>query len=187
MRTLLPLVLGALSLMACDDKPKPDPASSSSAPQGSAKAASDVSPAVPITAAAAVVAADGSVKRSWSGDHFDVVLSAPACKAKSSCTADIQLVAKPGYHVNEEFPYKFAANPAGGVAYKGKEQPEIFSKAAGDFTKASASEARLQIRYEADGSVKKLPVSGTFKMSVCNEASCQVEAPKLDVEVPLSG
>lgn len=184
MRMHLLLVLSAIGLVACDDKPKAEPASTGAA--ASAAPATAATP-VPITAAAAVVAADGSVKRTFTGDNFDVVVSAPACKAKTACSADIQLVAKAGYHINEEYPYRFAAAPAGGIAYKGKEAPEVFSKATGDFTKASASEGRMQIRYEADGTSKKLPLSGTFKMSVCSEASCQIEAPQLEVEVPLQG
>lgn len=184
MRTPLLMVLATIALAACEEKPKPDNAPAIPAATNAATA-TDNAPAVPITAAAAVVTADGSTKRTWSGDHFEVVVSAPACKAKAGCTADIQLVAKPGYHINEEYPYRFTAKPAGGVAFKGKESAEVFSKSAGDFTKASASEAKLQIRFEADGSVKKIPVSGVFKMSVCSDASCQIETPALDVEIPL--
>lgn len=181
-------MLSLLLLVAfgCDDKPKTESAPST-APQGSSAAANDVIPSVPITAAEAVVGADGSVTRAYRGDHFELTVSAPSCKAKADCTATIQLVAKPGYHLNEEYPYKFAATKSAGLAYQGKEQAESFSKAAGDFSKSSATEGRMQIRYAADGSVKKLPLSGVFKMSVCNEASCQIEAPKIELDVPLSG
>ena len=184
MRTPLLLVLVSSLLVACEDKPQPGTTPSTPA-AASAAAATDTTPAVPIAAGAALTAADGSTKRTWSGDHFEVVVSAPACKAKTGCTAEIQLVAKPGYHINEEYPYRFTAKPSGGVAYKGKEAAEVFSKAAGDFSKASASEAKMQVRYEADGSVKKIPLSGIFKMSVCSEASCQIETPTLDVDVPV--
>lgn len=181
----LALILAATALLACSEKPKPD-TQTAVAPSGSAaKPLSDTTAPVPIVAGAATTAADGTTTRTFSGDHFDVLVKAPACKAKAACIAEIKLTAKPGYHLNEDYPYKFAAKASGGVAYKGKAAPEVFSKADGDFTKASAGEGALQVRYEADGSAKKVPLSGLFKMSVCSDAACQIETPTLDVDVPI--
>lgn len=181
------LVLGSLlACAACNDKPKPDPSVTGTA-AAPTKASSDVTAPVPITAAAAVTAADGSTTRTFRGDHFDVTMKVPACKAKAGCTAAIQLTAKPGYHLNEDYPYRFAAKSGSGVVYKGKEAPDMFSKNAGDFTKASPTEGTMQVRYEADGTVKKIPLSGQFKLSVCSDAACQIESPTLEVEVPLQG
>lgn len=172
-----------LACAACEEKPKPDTALAT-APS---KASYDVTAPAPITASETVTTADGTTTRTFRGDHFDVTMKAPACKTKAGCTAAIHITAKPGYHINEEYPYRFAARPGSGVAYKGKEAPEVFSKAAGDFTKASPTEGTMQVRYEADGSVKKIPLSGLFKMSVCSDAACQIETPTLEVEVPLQG
>lgn len=180
------LVVGPVfACAACDEKPKTDGALVANATTP-ANAASDVSPPVPIVASAAVTAADGSTKRTYSGDHFEVILSAPACKAKTECNAQILISAKPGYHINDEYPYRFAAKSGGGVAFKGKATPEVFSKGDGDFSKASASEGSIQVRYEADGSAKKIPLSGLLKMSVCSESACQIETPSVELDVPLA-
>ena len=184
-RSHLSLVALAFALVACTEKPKPDTTTAAIAPSA-VKPSSDTSVPVPIQAAAATTAADGTVTRSFSGDHFDITVKAPGCKAKTPCTAEIKLTAKPGYHLNEEYPYKFAGKPAGGMAFKGKATPDVFSRNDGDFLKASAGEGALQIRYEADGTVKKVPLSGVFKMSVCSDAACQIESPTLDVDVPLA-
>ena len=180
------LVVGSLfACTACEDKPKSDNALGANATPP-AKASSDVTTPVPIVAGAAVTAADGTTKRTYTGDHFDVTMTAPSCKAKAGCTAQIQISAKPGYHINEDYPYRFAAKPGGGVAFKGKATPDVFSKGDGDFSKASPSEGTMQVRYEADGTAKKIPLSGLLKMSVCSEAACQIETPTLEVEVPLA-
>lgn len=186
MRTVLiwALALGCAAV-ACD-KPRSDPAPPISSATTSAAANTATDTAAPPKASPVETDASGKTQRSYETDTYRVTVLADSCKAKSACTATLELVAKAGYHVNKDFPAKFTAKSAPGVAFKGKDKPEEFSKSAGDFELGSPEKASMKVRYEADGSAKLVPLSGKFKLSVCSDASCQMADPELDVPVPLS-
>ena len=58
----------------------------------------------------------------------------------------------------------------------------VFSKKDGHFKKTSATDAEMAIsvRGKSAGAAK---ISGEFRMSVCAESKCQVEAPKLSLAI----
>lgn len=110
------------------------------------------------------------------GDNFKVEGSA-SC-AGDECTASIRLEAKGDYHINDSYPYKFKAKEADGVTYKTSDR--IFGKHTGDFNKDDEKHATLKVRFNAS---KDATITGTFKMSVCSAANCQLEQPELSIDV----
>ncbi|NOU28196.1 MAG: hypothetical protein HOO96_09855, partial [Polyangiaceae bacterium] len=116
--------------------------------------------------------------------HFTVDFVAPGdCKSGARCNASLTLRALEGYHINNEYPYKFIANDAANVDFLGKEG-KTFSKAGGEFAKTGETTAQMSVPFQAKaaGTAK---LSGTFKMSVCSEANCQIETPSVALDVPI--
>lgn len=155
----------ALLLSACDREPKP-PAEAATTAQGA-------TPATEQPAAA-----------SLRSDHFEVRIDAADCKVKHVCTATVHLAATSGFHVNDDYPYKFVADDVTGVSFASKDAPRTFSKAAGDFTKTSETEGEMVVRFEPS-EAKSLPLTGQFKLSVCSADACQIEVAKLSLAVPV--
>ncbi|HEX9295793.1 MAG TPA: hypothetical protein VF881_08155 [Polyangiaceae bacterium] len=91
---------------------------------------------------------------------------------------EVVLAAKDGYHVNEEFPYKFktAADPGGVVSF---EHPEL-TRAQGTYTK---TEARFTARFQGAraGDAK---IGGTLALSVCSAKECVTD--RVQVEMPVT-
>jgi hypothetical protein len=120
-------------------------------------------------------------------DHYAIDLSAPGdCRANQECVATIRLQALAEYHVNDEYPYKFIASAIPQAQFLGTDGAgaAVFSKAAGDFRSESHTVGTLRVRFKPVSS-GQLTLSGTYKMSVCSEANCQVEQPKLSIAVPV--
>jgi hypothetical protein len=90
---------------------------------------------------------------------------------------EIQLVAKPGYHVNPDYPAKFkVADPAPeGVNFPKK----VLKKEDGKFEEAKAS---LKVPFVAD-KAGKAKIGGMFQFSVCSDKNCFMEKAELDVDV----
>lgn len=84
------------------------------------------------------------------------------------------------FHVNDEYPYKFQMDESPNLESLGAGL--VFSKKDGHFKKTSATEAELSVsvKGKAKGEGK---IAGQFRMSVCAEAKCQVESPKLSLAV----
>lgn len=144
------------------------------APSGAPPATSAPPPA---SATATTKAEDAPLTkgpRHIEGENFALDLTAPECHAGAECTVAIKLAIAGSYHVNQEYPYKFVATPARGVAFLGKALAANFSKADGDFVAHDAKSATMTVRFKPSvaGTV---PVAGTYKLSVCSEEHCQLE------------
>jgi hypothetical protein len=116
------------------------------------------------------------------GNHFSVAVSARTeCPVGTDCAGTITLTASGGYHINDEYPYRFVVDAAPGVEWLAADG-KGFGKSSGDFTKTAPVVAQLALRYKGKqaGPVR---LSGTYKMSVCSEANCQVETVPLAVNV----
>ncbi|HRH00688.1 MAG TPA: hypothetical protein PLR99_30810 [Polyangiaceae bacterium] len=102
------------------------------------------------------------------------------CKVGADCVATVELDARGGYHVNQEFPYRFTAGPAKTLQYLGRDPvaPGVFSKASGDYSAPSEGHATMTVRFRptAAGAAE---VGGSYKFSVCSEQNCQVETAEL--------
>jgi hypothetical protein len=106
--------------------------------------------------------------------RVDAVPIAP-CKAGATCEAQLVLTALGDYHVNEEYPTKFVPDAASSVAIQGE----------GTFKLAAAKQATMTVRFTpAKPGAAKLV--GTFKLSVCSEETCEIETPKIALDVTSS-
>lgn len=165
MQKLILTSASVLLLVACDREPKP--------PAGATTTAQAASSTVDQPAAATL-----------HSEHFEVRIDATDCKVKQVCTATVHLASTSGFHVNDDYPYKFVADDVSGVSFASKDAPRTFSKAAGDFTKTSETAGEMVVRFEPS-EAKSLPLSGQFKLSVCSADACQIEVAKLALAVPV--
>jgi hypothetical protein len=96
------------------------------------------------------------------------------CAAGAPCEARLVLTALGAYKVNRDYPFKFIADPAPGVAVDGT----------GAFALDDARGGTLTLRFRAarPGPVR---LTGTFKLSVCTEEECEIEEPKISFELPI--
>ena len=116
-----------------------------------------------------------------SGDNFTVDLVAPSvCAVGETCVARVLLHVAAPFHVNDEYPYKFTMDDHPALEALGAGL--TFSKKDGHFKKTSATEAEVTVtvRGKTAGAAK---IAGEFRMSVCAESKCQVEAPKLSLAI----
>ncbi|WP_394848749.1 hypothetical protein LZC95_14995 [Pendulispora brunnea] len=108
------------------------------------------------------------------------------CKAGATCVLVLRLEAAGGYHVNKEYPYKFKAADLAGIEFQGTDAAgkNVFSKNAGDFKIDGEKTATLRVKFKpsAKGNVT---ISGNYKMSVCSEKDCQIEAQDISASVPV--
>ncbi len=97
------------------------------------------------------------------------------CAAGAPCEARLVLTALGEYKINKDYPFKFVGAPSPGVTLDGP----------GTFALDDAKTGTLTIRFRAarSGPVR---VTGTFKLSVCTEEQCEIEEPKLELELPAS-
>jgi hypothetical protein len=112
------------------------------------------------------------------------------CKT-GGCTVKLTVTAINKFHVNKDYPYKFKAEDLAGVEFQGKDAggKNVFSKAAGDFKLGpevagigGAEKGFMSVRFNAKtaGAVK---ITGKLKLSVCNEANCQMETADIAATV----
>jgi hypothetical protein len=116
------------------------------------------------------------------GKTFSVTTATDACHANGECTGTLRLAVTGGYHVNKEYPYKVTFAPVPGVGFLGRAEPNVFSKAAGDFVEDDETHATMSFRFRpaAAGPVK---LAGVYKLSVCSAASCLMEAQPVEIPV----
>jgi hypothetical protein len=98
-----------------------------------------------------------------------------ACASGATCEARVVLTALGDYHVNQEYPFKFVGDPAPAVQLDG----------AATFAVDDARHGTLTIKFRpmAPGTAN---LAGTFKLSVCSDQACEIEAPTLALTVPVS-
>jgi hypothetical protein len=101
--------------------------------------------------------------------------TATPCTHATACEARFLLTALGDYHVNKDYPFKFIADPV----------PAIQLDGTGSFALDDAKHGTLTVRFrpQAPGTQK---LSGIFKLSVCSDDTCEIEAPKLELTVPVS-
>ncbi|HEY5928360.1 MAG TPA: hypothetical protein VIV11_42030 [Kofleriaceae bacterium] len=97
------------------------------------------------------------------------------CKAGATCEAELVLTALGDYHVNDDYPTKFVADAASEVAIQGE----------GTFKIPAAKQGTMTVRF-TPAKVGPAKLVGTFRLSVCNEEDCQIESPKITLDVTSS-
>ena len=107
---------------------------------------------------------------------FRLEVAPPAsCAVGAACEARIVLTALGAYKVNKEYPFKFVADPGPGVSIDGT----------GTFAPTDAKTGTMTVRFRAEAAGTSR-VSGTFKLSVCTDDICKIEAAKVAFDVPVS-
>jgi hypothetical protein len=97
------------------------------------------------------------------------------CPVNATCEAQLVLTALGDYHVNDEYPAKFVADPSSGVRIDGE----------GTFKISGEKHGTMRVRFTPTqpGPAKLV---GTFKLSVCSEENCEIESPKIALDVTSS-
>jgi hypothetical protein len=165
----------AASTNAATSIAPPPPAASSAASAapivGAAPAAAKSSDSLPATISTAKAHADGQ--------HYVLDAKAPAnVSVGGNGELEIVLLAKDGYHINGEYPYKLrtAAEPSGAVTF---EKAEL-GRAQGAYTK---TEARFKAKF-AGTKPGEAKIGGLMSLSVCTAKECVTD--KVDLEVPVT-
>jgi hypothetical protein len=99
-----------------------------------------------------------------------------ACAPGAICEARLVLTALCDYHVNKDYPFKFIGEPAPAVPVDGE----------GVFAIDDARHGTMTVKFHpaAAGTAKLV---GTFKLSVCSDETCEIEKPRIELAVPVSG
>jgi len=93
------------------------------------------------------------------------------CTPDAACEARVVVTALGDYHVNERYPTKLIADPAPGVKIDGT----------GTFALDSKTVGTLTLPYRARRGTHR--ITATVKLSVCNDKTCKVEEPKIELEL----
>ncbi len=163
------------------------PAAQAAAPAASAsgKLSASGSPAAPAAPAASAPPAGeplASARGRVDGKNFALDVSSPGCRVDTDCAVTIRLEPVGAYHVNKEYPYKFVAQAAPTHTFLGKDDPNTFSKTAGDYREDGEKSSTMTVRFRAK-SAGEAKVTGTYKMSVCSAENCQIETPRVELAV----
>lgn len=178
MRLVLPVI--ALSLASgCKQETPPtlaEPkAPSAVAPRNEAAAPAAAPEATPVAAPGATPAGDAAVSK-LSESAFDLELRAKGpYTAGQQAEAELVLDAKPPFHVNEEYPYKFKLKEASGVKFASA----VVGK---DAAKLEKQKVTMPVTFtpEAAG---KCTVAGQLAFSVCTDDKCLIEKRDLALVV----
>jgi hypothetical protein len=140
-----------------------------------AAGASNTAPANSVMVA--VPGAAGCTGHAVCADDFFIDAVPPdECAVGSVCSVTFKLVATGNFHVNDEYPYRFKATDAPGVAFAGTDAAgkNVFSKPAGDWRKVDEKGGAMTVKFTAADKGSKT-IGGTFKLSVCSQATCLLE------------
>lgn len=177
-------VAEAKSAMPEATQTAPAPAAIDAGLAKTTKDAGSTANVAPSASASAAAAALKPASTRIAGKNFALDVASPGCKAGADCVVTLRVTAAGEYHINKEYPYKFTAAPAPGITFLGKGEPNVFTRAAGDFREEGEKAATMTVRFKptAPGDAK---VSGTYKMSVCSADQCQIEQQAVALAVPV--
>jgi hypothetical protein len=115
---------------------------------------------------------------------YTLATSTSDCVAGAPCSLTLRLAATSGYHINDQYPYKYTATNVAAVDFQGTDRQgkNVFSKDAGDFAKQGPTVGVMTVKFtpQEKGSVT---IDGTFKLSVCSDANCEIDSASPSVTV----
>jgi hypothetical protein len=98
------------------------------------------------------------------------------CRKDQPCAAEISVVAKGDYHINDKYPYRFKLDePPAGVRYP----KPVVGKEDGV---TAGHKLTLKVPFVAEN-VGEIRVSGTLSFSVCSAANCLMDKQPLAVAI----
>jgi pyruvate/2-oxoglutarate dehydrogenase complex dihydrolipoamide acyltransferase (E2) component len=173
----LALVLGT----ACSKETPPaaEEPKAPSAAQGASPVAAAIPPATPgetVPVAAAAPAAEPAAQAKFAEENFEVSIQPKGSYKKGQAgEAEIVLLAKGAFHVNDKYPYKFKLKEGGALKFPapvvGKEQVKLEEK-----------RATMLVGFTPDAPGKHV-LAGQFLFSVCTDDKCLIEKRDLALEV----
>jgi hypothetical protein len=106
------------------------------------------------------------------------------CAVGATCTVALKLTATGDFHINQDYPYKFKADDAPGLEFLGTDAAgkTTFSKTASNWQTQDEKSGVLSVAFRPAASGSKT-VAGTFKLSVCSAANCQLEQQQVSTTV----
>ncbi|HET7544498.1 MAG TPA: hypothetical protein VFK05_31725 [Polyangiaceae bacterium] len=156
----------AAEATATEPTPPPPAAAQAAAPAAAAPASAEAAAAPPATAAAS----------KYSEAPFDVEIQPKGAYASGQPgSAEIVISAKPPFHANDKYPYKFKLNEAAGLKFANL----VVEKEA---VKVEKTRATLSVGLTPE-SAGKHTVSGKLFFSVCNDDQCLVEKRDLALNI----
>jgi hypothetical protein len=182
LRILGPLSAAAVLLASCKREVPPageDARVPTAEATPSPSAETQAAPAVPLpaeSAAAAAAPAAGAGSSRYDEPKFELSAQpSGAYSAGQEGALEIVLNAKPPFHANQQYPYKFKAKEGGGVKFA---QPVVGK----DRAKLETQRVTMRVPFTPDGAGKRT-VSGQFAFSVCTEETCLMEKRDLSLVV----
>jgi FlaG/FlaF family flagellin (archaellin) len=115
---------------------------------------------------------------------YTLATSSGDCVAGSPCSLTLRLAATSGYHINDQYPYKYTAITVPAVDFQGTDPQgkNVFSKSAGDFATQGPGVGVMTVKFTPK-SRGNITIDGTFKLSVCSEANCKIDSATPSVTV----
>lgn len=182
LRVFAPLAAAAIVASACKREAPPAGEEARAPTTQAAAAAAPTETAPPATAAAASAAPAAPAAVEAAGtSHYDEARFALVAQPSGSYasgqegTLEIVLNAKPPFHANQQYPYKFKAKEGAGVKFA---QPVVGKDAA----KVEQTRVTMRVPFVPDGAGQRT-VSGQFAFSVCTEETCLMEKRDLSLVV----
>ena len=105
------------------------------------------------------------------------IASAGPCKKDQTCSAEVVVVAKGEYHINDKYPYRFKLEdpPPAGLKYP----KAVIGKEDG-----AMDEHKITLKVPfVPASAGEKKVAGLLSLSVCSAANCLMDKQQLDLTV----
>lgn len=179
-------LVALLLLPACSKEPPPAAeqprapvgASPAVAPPAAKAEAESPAPSAPVVQAAqpAEPAASGAAASQLSEGPFDLkIQGAGPFEVGKPGKAEVVLLAKAPFHVNDKYPYKFKLKEAPGLTFPAP----VVGKDSAVLEKASVT---MAVPFSAT-SAGKHTLAGQFFLSVCTDEKCLIEKRDLALEL----
>jgi hypothetical protein len=177
---LVPLLAAAAVLSTACKREAPPAGEDARAPTSQGTPAPAEPPAAATAATsgpAAAAPADSAAGSSRYDEAKFALVARPAGAYAPGKEGAIEIVldAKPPFHANQQYPYKFKAKEAPGVQFA---QPVVGKDAA----KLEPQRVTMRVPFTPDAAGQRT-VSGQFAFSVCTEETCLMEKRELSLVV----
>ena len=186
-RAVLTFAMGAWLAVACKKEAPPAaqearaPSTAQPSPAQGALAEPAVAAAAPGSVQTASATAEPVAAAPQGGDRYSEksfelsVRPSGAYQSGQEGKIEIVLDAKPPFHVNNQYPYKFKAKDGAGVKFP---QPVVGK----DQAKLEQQRVTMLVGFVPDSAGKK-SVTGQFAFSVCTDETCLMEKRDLTLVV----
>ena len=134
-------------------------------------------PGILAALSSALLVSAGSARAASEADSYHVEITAGGpYRAGATGSVKVSVTAKAGFHINDQYPYRFNTSPPPpGVSYP----KPVLERADGQFEEKAAV---FNLPFVASHA-GQFTVGGVLKLSVCSPASCIVQKEPLAVSI----